>query len=160
MGLKHNYGGQSLNKLGSSKFFSFPATLGLVFYHTVSRLKIALIRQFIVERLFILIFRVLKLIDFSFSPLRRFLLQLDSYEIGEGKTLKLNVSEPKTRLFIGNIPKSKGRDEIEEEFKKLSGKVSCVSRRVYLFSKSNSKSKFLFGQIVSCFVDLSSKVVC
>jgi hypothetical protein len=36
--------------------------------------------------------------------------------------LKLNVSEPKTRLFIGNIPKSKGRDEIEEEFKNLSGK--------------------------------------
>ncbi len=98
---------------------------------------------------FIFIFRVLKLIDFSFSPLRRFLLQLDSYEIGEGKTLKLNVSEPKTRLFIGNIPKSKGRDEIEEEFKKLSGKVSCVSRRVYLFLQS--KSKILFSRIVSCF---------
>ena len=52
-----------------------------------------------------------------------FVLQLDSYEIGEGKILKVNVSEPKTRLFIGNIPKSKGKDEIEEEFQKLSGKI-------------------------------------
>jgi heterogeneous nuclear ribonucleoprotein R len=49
--------------------------------------------------------------------------QLDSYEIGEGKVLKVNVSEPKTRLFVGNIPKSKGKDEIEEEFTKLSGKI-------------------------------------
>ena len=47
--------------------------------------------------------------------------QLDSYEIGEGKLLKVNVSEPKTRLFVGNIPKSKGSDEIDVEFKKLSG---------------------------------------
>jgi RNA recognition motif-containing protein len=60
-------------------------------------------------------------------PLIDFASQLDSYEISEGKTLKLNVSEPKTRLFIGNIPKSKGREEIEEEFKKLSGKVLHVS---------------------------------
>lgn len=107
-----------------------------------------------------MIFRVLNLIYFHF-PLRRFLLQLDSYEIGEGKTLKLNVSEPKTRLFIGNIPKSKGKDEIEEEFKKLSGKVSCASRRVYLylFSNSKSKSKLLFRQIVSCFFDFLSKIV-
>ena len=52
-----------------------------------------------------------------------FVLQLDSYEIGEGKVLKVNVSEPKTRLFVGNIPKSKGKDEIEEEFTKLSGKI-------------------------------------
>jgi len=51
-----------------------------------------------------------------------FALQLDSFEIGEGKILKVNVSEPKTRLFIGNIPKSKGKDEIDEEFRKLSGK--------------------------------------
>ena len=49
------------------------------------------------------------------------LIQLDSYEIGEGKNLKVNVSEPKTRLYIGNIPKSKGKDEIDEEFRRLSG---------------------------------------
>ena len=56
-----------------------------------------------------------------FSLLQKFL-QLDSYEISEGKALKVNVSEPKTRLFLGNIPKLKGKDEIEEEFTKLTGK--------------------------------------
>ena len=45
--------------------------------------------------------------------------QLDSYEIAEGKSLKINVSEPKTRLFLGNIPKSKDKEEIEEELRKL-----------------------------------------
>ena len=50
-------------------------------------------------------------------------LQLDSYEIAEGKNLKLNVSEPKTRLFLGNIPKSKGKEEIEDEMRKLTGKL-------------------------------------
>ena len=46
--------------------------------------------------------------------------------------MKVNVSEPKTRLFIGNIPKSKGKDEIEEEFKKLSGKnfIHCPSTAI------------------------------
>lgn len=38
--------------------------------------------------------------------------------------MKINVSEPKTRLFLGNIPKSKGKDEIEEELRKLTGKMS------------------------------------
>ena len=49
--------------------------------------------------------------------------QLDSYEIAEGKSLKINVSEPKTRLFLGNIPKSKGKEEIEDEMRKLTGKL-------------------------------------
>ena len=33
----------------------------------------------------------------------------------------MNVSEPKTRLFIGNIPKSLARNEIESEFRQMSG---------------------------------------
>ncbi len=53
--------------------------------------------------------------------------QLDLYDLGDGKLLKVNVSEPKTRLFIGNIPKSKGKEEIEEEFNKLSGKCHTGS---------------------------------
>merc|ERR1712241_152725 len=71
-----------------------------------------------------------------FSLLQKFL-QLDSYEIGEGKILKINVSEPKTRLFIGNIPKSKGKDEIEEEFKKLSAGL----REVIIYSSPDDKKK-------------------
>ena len=72
--------------------------------------------------------------------------QLDSYEIAEGKSLKINVSEPKTRLFLGNIPKSKGKEEIEDEMRKLTGKLphkllglkSLVGRTesTYLFDPS------------------------
>jgi len=63
--------------------------------------------------------------------------QLDSYEIGEGKILKVNVSEPKTRLFIGNIPKSKGKEEIDEEFRKLSAGL----REVIIYSSPDDKKK-------------------
>lgn len=45
--------------------------------------------------------------------------QLDNFEIGKGKSLKVNISVANLRLFVGNIPKSKSKDEIEEEFKKL-----------------------------------------
>jgi len=63
--------------------------------------------------------------------------QLDSYEIAEGKNLKLNVSEPKTRLFLGNIPKSKGKDEIEEELRKLTAGL----REVIIYSSPDDKKK-------------------
>ncbi|XP_055955199.1 heterogeneous nuclear ribonucleoprotein R isoform X3 [Patella vulgata] len=42
--------------------------------------------------------------------------QLDDYEIRKGKTLKVNVSIANLRLFVGNIPKNKTREEIKEEF--------------------------------------------
>ena len=58
-----------------------------------------------------------------------FPLQLDLYEIDEGKPLKVNVSEPKTRLFIGNIPKSKGKDEIEEELRKVTGNPIILDQK-------------------------------
>ncbi|KAH0999380.1 hypothetical protein HUJ05_012129 [Dendroctonus ponderosae] len=45
--------------------------------------------------------------------------KLDNYEIKPGKTLKINISVPNLRLFVGNIPKSKGKEEILEEFGKL-----------------------------------------
>merc|ERR1711881_598371 len=63
--------------------------------------------------------------------------QLDTYEIHEGKPLKINVSEPKTRLFVGNIPKSKGKDEIEEELKK----VTAGLREVIIYSSPDDKKK-------------------
>ena len=50
-----------------------------------------------------------------------FLFQLDNYEIRKGKTLKVNISVANLRLFVGNIPKSKSREEIMEEFGKLTG---------------------------------------
>ena len=55
------------------------------------------------------------------------LFQLDSYEIRKGKRLKINVSVPNLRLFVGNIPKNKTKEEIQEEFGKRTGNtlVEC-----------------------------------
>ena len=50
--------------------------------------------------------------------------QLDNYEIKPGKKLKVNISVANLRLFVGNIPKSRSKQEIQEEFGKLTGKVS------------------------------------
>ncbi|CAF4907193.1 unnamed protein product [Pieris macdunnoughi] len=47
--------------------------------------------------------------------------ELDNHEIKPGKTLRLKISVPNLRLFVGNIPKSKGKEEILEEFGKLTG---------------------------------------
>merc|ERR1712018_642393 len=63
--------------------------------------------------------------------------QLDSYGIAEGKSLKINVSEPKTRLFLGNIPKSKGKEEIEDEMRKLTAGL----REVIIYSSPDDKKK-------------------
>ena len=52
--------------------------------------------------------------------IRRF--QLESYKLPDGKGIKVNPTVPRTRLFVGNIPKSKNRDDIFDEFGKLSGK--------------------------------------
>jgi hypothetical protein len=43
-------------------------------------------------------------------------------EMKGGRHLKVNVSVPNLRLFVGNIPKSKGKAEIMEEFSKVTGK--------------------------------------
>ena len=51
-----------------------------------------------------------------------FFLQLDGHEIKKGKKLKVNISIANQRLFVGNIPKSKTKDEIIEEFSKKTGK--------------------------------------
>jgi hypothetical protein len=42
-----------------------------------------------------------------------------------GKPLKVNVSVANTRLFLGNIPKSKSKDEILEELRKHTGNFGC-----------------------------------
>jgi len=52
--------------------------------------------------------------------------QLDNYEIKKGKTLKVNISVANLRLFVGNIPKSKSKDEVYEEFKKLTDNLQEV----------------------------------
>jgi len=63
--------------------------------------------------------------------------QLNSHEIARGKSLKVNVSVPNTRLFVGNIPKSKARDEIVDEFSKLSAGLE----EVIIYSSPDDKKK-------------------
>lgn len=46
---------------------------------------------------------------------------MNDYEIRPGKTLKVKVSIPNVRLFIGNIPKQLDKAEIKEEFGKVVG---------------------------------------
>ena len=48
--------------------------------------------------------------------------QLDGYAIRPGKMIKVNGSVANLRLFIGNIPKTKSKEEIKEELHKVVGK--------------------------------------
>jgi RNA recognition motif-containing protein len=53
--------------------------------------------------------------------------KLNNYEIRPGKYLKVNASVANTRLFVGNIPKNRSKDEILEEFQKhTEGLVSVI----------------------------------
>ena len=70
--------------------------------------------------------------------------QLDGYEIRKGKTLKINISVANLRLFVGNIPKNKTKDEIKEEFGKRTGIIlaeksvfSCLFNSFKLHNGSN-----------------------
>nr|CAD7456548.1 unnamed protein product [Timema tahoe] len=63
--------------------------------------------------------------------------ELDNHEIKPGKTLKVNISVPNLRLFVGNIPKSKGKEEILEEF----GKLAAGLIEVIIYSSPDDKKK-------------------
>lgn len=45
-------------------------------------------------------------------------LQLNDYEIRKGKKIGVTISFNNHRLFVGNIPKNRDRDELLEEFSK------------------------------------------
>lgn len=57
--------------------------------------------------------------------------QINDYEVQPKKHLKVNISVANVRLFVGNIPKQKSKDEIQEEFGKLTG-WSQVTNNTYL----------------------------
>lgn len=80
-------------------------------------------RKFAQKKNEILVFCFSLFYDFYFSLLLSpsSTKQLDNFEIKPGKCLKINVSVPNLRLFVGNIPKSKGKEEILDEFGKLTG---------------------------------------
>lgn len=49
-------------------------------------------------------------------------LQCDNYEIRPGKHLGVCISVANNRLFVGSIPKNKTKENILEEFNKVTGK--------------------------------------
>ena len=55
--------------------------------------------------------------------------------------MKVNVSVPNTRLFVGNIPKSKSREEICSEFEKITGNLLDTIITGVLMSLSSSINK-------------------
>ncbi|XP_025205534.1 heterogeneous nuclear ribonucleoprotein Q-like [Melanaphis sacchari] len=63
--------------------------------------------------------------------------ELDGYEIKSGKNIKVNISVPNLRLFIGNIPKSKGKEDIMEEF----GKITNGLTEVIIYSSPDDRRK-------------------
>lgn len=51
-----------------------------------------------------------------------FQFQLNDYEIRKGKKIGVTISFNNHRLFVGNIPKNRDRDELLEEFTKYARK--------------------------------------
>lgn len=49
--------------------------------------------------------------------------QCDNYEIRPGKHLGVCISVANNRLFVGSIPKNKTKENILEEFGKVTGKT-------------------------------------
>lgn len=58
-------------------------------------------------------------------------LQCNNHEIRSGKQIGVCISVANNRLFVGSIPKSKTKEQIVEEFSKVTGKnnlISCFHR--------------------------------
>lgn len=60
-------------------------------------------------------------------------LKLNGYELKPNKRIQVNVSIPNVRLFIGNIPKTKSKEEIKDEFSKIIGKSKRIFSRIRNF---------------------------
>lgn len=73
-------------------------------------------------------------------------LQLNDYEIRKGKKIGVTISFNNHRLFVGNIPKNRDRDDLLEEFAKHARKfLFQMSNINYFISVS---TLFLFAIIV------------
>ncbi|GIX78301.1 heterogeneous nuclear ribonucleoprotein Q [Caerostris extrusa] len=70
--------------------------------------------------------------------------QLHNYEIKCGNHLKINLSVPNLRFFVGNIPKIKSKEEIFEELDKLT--VGLAEVMIYS-SPGDKKAQLLFLRI-------------
>jgi len=68
---------------------------------------------------------------------RRAVLRFNEFEIRSGRYLKVNISVPNVRLFVGNIPKSMGKGEIQEEF----GRITKGLKDVIIYSIPDDRKK-------------------
>lgn len=62
------------------------------------------------------------------------ILQLNDYDIRNGKKIGVTISFNNHRLFVGNIPKTRDRDEILEEFSKYARKWYPIRDYLHIFS--------------------------
>lgn len=83
-----------------------------------------------------------------------FLLQYNNHEIRSGKHIGVCISVANNRLFVGSIPKSKTKEQIVEEFSKVTGEsvttfyrggkcqmwsvMSCLLAYSWVMMKTNS----------------------
>ena len=73
------------------------------------------------------------------------MLQLDGVVMKGGRRLKVNIAVPNLRLFVGNIPKFKGKAELMEEFGKRTGKTITSTCGIHFVLPSPSwNHKFSF----------------
>ena len=74
-----------------------------------------------------------------------FFFQYNNHEIRSGKHIGVCISVANNRLFVGSIPKSKTKEQIVEEFSKVTGKSVTV------FCRAGKMSDMISDEFSSSF---------
>lgn len=73
--------------------------------------------------------------------------QYNNHEIRSGKHIGVCISVANNRLFVGSIPKSKTKEQILEEFSKVTGKLDLCGRRC----TSNTEGNCILLHVKHCY---------